>query len=67
MDQLFSIISDEALPRTHPGTGGEFAGMVVQIEAREFHANQLIEELRATPAGDGTTGAEARTSTCGKS
>lgn len=48
MDQLFSIISDEALPSDIRELAETFAGMVVQVEAREFHANQLIEELRET-------------------
>jgi chromosome segregation ATPase len=30
------------------GLAETFASMVVQIEAREFHANQLIAELRET-------------------
>lgn len=48
MEQLFTILADEALPADLHELAETFAGMVVQIEAREFHANQLIDELRET-------------------
>jgi hypothetical protein len=35
-------------PPTSGAFAETFASMVVQIEAREFHANQLISELRET-------------------
>lgn len=48
MDQLFGIVADETLPVDIRELAETFAGMVVQIEAREFHANQLIDELKET-------------------
>ncbi|NKN36398.1 hypothetical protein HFC70_08505 [Agrobacterium sp. a22-2] len=48
MDQLFGIVADETLPVDIRDLAETFAGMVVQIEAREFHANQLIDELKET-------------------
>ena len=48
VERLFGIVSDEAVPEDIRGLAETFASMVVQIEAREFHANQLIAELRET-------------------
>ncbi|MBO3761691.1 hypothetical protein J5J10_22130 [Ciceribacter sp. L1K23] len=48
MEQLFAILADEMLPGDIRELAETFASMVVQIEAREFHANQLIEQLRET-------------------
>lgn len=48
VEDLFDIVSDEAVPEEIRGLAEIFAGMVVQIEAREFHANQLITDLRET-------------------
>lgn len=48
MDLLFGIVADETLPVDIRDLAETFAGMVVQIEAREFHANQLIDELKET-------------------
>lgn len=48
VDDLFDIVSDETASQDIRGLAEIFAGMVVQIEAREFHANQLITDLRET-------------------
>ena len=48
VERLFDIVSDTAVPEDIRGLAETFASMVVQIEAREFHANQLIAELRET-------------------
>lgn len=48
MEQLFEIVADEALPTDIRALAETFAAMVVQVEAREFHANQLIGELKET-------------------
>lgn len=48
MEQLFGIVADETLPVDIRDLAETFAGMVVQVEAREFHANQLIDELKET-------------------
>lgn len=46
IDGLFDIVSDTALPEDVRALAETFAGMVVQIEAREFHSSQLIAELK---------------------
>ncbi|MCJ8518565.1 DNA-binding NtrC family response regulator [Pseudorhizobium tarimense] len=48
MEQLFAILANETLPTDIRELAETFASMVVQIEAREFHAHQLIDELRET-------------------
>ena len=48
VDRLFEIVSDTDVSEDIRGLAETFASMVVQIEAREFHANQLISELRET-------------------
>jgi len=48
VDRLFEIISETSVPENIRGLAETFASMVVHIEAREFHANQLITELRET-------------------
>lgn len=48
MDLLFGIVADEKLPGDIRELAETFAGMVVQVEAREFHAGQLIDELKET-------------------
>lgn len=46
IEGLFDIVSDTALPEDVRALAETFAGMVVQIEAREFHSSQLIAELK---------------------
>ena len=46
IDGLFDIVSDMALPDDVRALAETFAGMVVQVEAREFHSSQLIAELK---------------------
>lgn len=46
IDGLFDIVADTALPEDVRALAETFAGMVVQIEAREFHSSQLIAELK---------------------
>ena len=48
IERLFAIVSNVDVPADIRGLAETFASMVVQIEAREFHANQLISELRET-------------------
>lgn len=48
MEQLFTILSDKAVPEDIRGLAETFAGMAVQVETREFHANQLINDLKET-------------------
>lgn len=48
VEGLFDIVSDSALPEDIRALAETFASMVVQVEAREFHANQLITDLRET-------------------
>jgi hypothetical protein len=48
IERLFAIVSNVEVPADIRGLAETFASMVVQIEAREFHANQLISELRET-------------------
>lgn len=48
VELLFGIVADETLPADIRSLAETFAGMVVQIEAREFHANQLIDDLKET-------------------
>ncbi len=48
IDRLFEIVSDPDVPDDIRGLAEAFAGMVVQVEAREFHASQLIADLKET-------------------
>lgn len=48
IDGLFDIVADTDQPDDIRGLAETFAGMVVQIEAREFHSGQLITELKET-------------------
>jgi hypothetical protein len=48
MDDLFEIVSDNDRPPDIRALAEAFAAMVVQVEAREFHANQLIADLKET-------------------
>lgn len=48
MEGLFEIVADDALPADIRGLAETFASMVVQVEAREFHAAQLIADLKET-------------------
>ena len=48
VEKLFDIVADETLPSDIRHLAEAFASMVVQIEAREFHAQQLITDLKET-------------------
>ena len=48
IDDLFAVVSDMDVSEEIRGLAESFAGMVVQVEAREFHANQLIADLKET-------------------
>jgi predicted nuclease with TOPRIM domain len=45
---LFNIVADETVPVDIRNLAETFAGMMVQVEAREFHASQLIADLKET-------------------
>ena len=48
VERLFGIVSDAEIPEDIRALAETFTSMVVQIEAREFHASQLIAELQET-------------------
>lgn len=48
VDLLFEIVADEGQPVDIRSLAETFGAMVVQVEAREFHANQLIADLKET-------------------
>lgn len=48
VDELFDIITNDALAPEIRALAETFSGMVVQVEAREFHSSQLIEDLTET-------------------
>lgn len=48
VEELYDVITNDALPADVRGLAETFSGMVVQVEAREFHANQLIADLTET-------------------
>lgn len=48
VDLLFDMVADESLPIDIRGLAETFGSMVVQVEAREFHAHQLIADLTET-------------------
>ncbi|MFN3132145.1 MULTISPECIES: hypothetical protein [unclassified Roseibium] len=48
VDGLFDIITDKQVPESIRALAETFSSMVVQVEAREFHSGQLIEDLTET-------------------
>ncbi|MET1413036.1 hypothetical protein ABVF61_12245 [Roseibium sp. HPY-6] len=48
VEELFDVITDDAVDRDIRALAETFSGMVVQVEAREFHSSQLIAELTET-------------------
>jgi len=46
IDMLYEIVANDALPSDIRELAETFGSMVVQIEAREFHGKQLIDELK---------------------
>ncbi|GGB45793.1 hypothetical protein GCM10011316_17350 [Roseibium aquae] len=48
IDDLYEVITNEAVPGEIRALAESFAGMVVQVEAREFHSSQLISDLSET-------------------
>jgi predicted RNase H-like nuclease (RuvC/YqgF family) len=48
VDFLFEIVGDETVPDDVRALAETFGSMVVQVEAREFHSQQLIGDLRET-------------------
>ncbi|MTI42552.1 hypothetical protein JM93_04340 [Roseibium hamelinense] len=48
VDDLYQVITDTESPEDIRALAESFAGMVVQVEAREFHSSQLISDLQAT-------------------
>jgi len=48
VDDLYGVITNEEVPAEIRALAESFAGMVVQVEAREFHSTQLISDLSET-------------------
>jgi len=48
IDDLYGVITNEDVPSEIRALAESFAGMVVQVEAREFHSTQLIDDLSET-------------------
>lgn len=48
MEDLFSLVADRSVPNDIRGLAETFANMAVQIEARQFLAGRLIDDLRET-------------------
>ncbi|WP_319531165.1 hypothetical protein [uncultured Cohaesibacter sp.] len=48
VDALYDVIADETIASEIRDLAESFSSMVVQVEAREFHANQLIDDLKET-------------------
>ncbi|MCK7614006.1 hypothetical protein [Roseibium sediminicola] len=48
VDDLFQVITDMSVEDDIRALAETFSGMVVQVEAREFHSSQLIAELTET-------------------
>ncbi|MTI04411.1 hypothetical protein E1180_02630 [Roseibium denhamense] len=48
VEDLYNVITDESVPAAIRGLAETFSSMVVQVEAREFHSSQLIEDLSET-------------------
>lgn len=46
IDMLYEIVANDTLPSDIRELAETFGSMVVQIEAREFHGKQLIDELK---------------------
>ncbi|AYG61896.1 hypothetical protein [Rhizobium jaguaris] len=47
-DLLFNIVADETVSEDIRNLAETFVSMMVQVEAREFHASQLIADLKET-------------------
>ncbi|MDE1992883.1 MAG: hypothetical protein KGI75_10295 [Rhizobiaceae bacterium] len=47
-EPLFNIVADETVAVDIRNLAETFANMMVQVEAREFHASQLIADLKET-------------------
>ncbi|WP_299483503.1 hypothetical protein [uncultured Roseibium sp.] len=48
VEELYDVITDDAVDSDIRALAETFSGMVVQVEAREFHSSQLIAELTET-------------------
>lgn len=48
VEELYQVITDEGVEADIRALAETFSGMVVQVEAREFHSIQLIAELTET-------------------
>jgi len=48
VDDLHQVLTDETVEPDIRALAETFTGMVVQVEAREFHSSQLIAELTET-------------------
>ncbi len=48
VEELYDVITNEEVSNDIRALAETFSGMVVQVEAREFHANQLIADLTET-------------------
>ncbi len=48
VEELYQVITDEGVEHDIRALAETFSGMVVQVEAREFHSSQLIAELTET-------------------
>ncbi|WP_305984969.1 hypothetical protein [Roseibium sp. MMSF_3544] len=48
VEELYGVITDDSVDADIRALAETFSGMVVQVEAREFHSSQLIEELTET-------------------
>lgn len=48
VDGLFEVITNENVPEDIRALAETFSSMVVQVEAREFHSSQLINDLTET-------------------
>ena len=48
IDELFALTESPATPRVVRELAEAFASMAVQVEGREFHLSQLLEELGET-------------------
>ncbi|GAB2184746.1 hypothetical protein [Roseibium sp. LAB1] len=48
VEELYQVITDNGVEADIRALAETFSGMVVQVEAREFHSSQLISELTET-------------------
>lgn len=48
VEDLYQVITDTSVEEDIRALAETFSGMVVQVEAREFHSSQLIAELTET-------------------